>query len=285
MKISFGSYILGGGSNWYLKPDFKGLEAKIDNVAVRVPRTDYIRNITHYADNHLKAFSGRIVGNNVSNLRLLKRNLANEIGNTYTFTITDDIINADGTTTVYETYEITGKIIDVTVNDDFRTNTSLWGIQIYCEDPFFYLTTAVTDDCDIEPRGFTFPLIFPFVFSGRDNVMTLTNSGAIEIYPTITIHGALNNLEIVNETSSLTDKIFKYNSFLTESNVLVLTPKPNDPIKARKDGVSVIQYTNSNWDALKLKVGVNVLTFFLEEDSKGNNTKASISFKPGYWGI
>lgn len=283
MTLSFGGITIGGGPYYYLDRNMEGLDGSVEHVDIKVPRTDYSTDVSNYLAPKIRKFTGVIAGSNRADMRTKKRALANMLRNEYTFTLTDSYMESGAMTTFAE-YEFTGKIIDFQVNDDFHADYSRFMIQIFCEDPFLYSTTAVTDTCEVHTRGFYFPLIFPFVFTGRDNVMTVNNTGLVDVYPTITIHGSGYNFEIINETYDGDDKVFKYNGTLNSVQELVLTPTPTDPIKARVSGVSVIGLTNSNFEALVIKPGSNTLTFFLES-GEDSFTEASISFKPAWVGI
>ena len=285
MKLAFNSITLGGGLPYFLDDKTKGLSGELNNISIKIPRTDYSKNIADYLDPKIRVFTGTFVGSDQEDFRSKKRDLVNMLRKSFLFTLTDDYVNNDGSTTVHETYEFTGKIIDFDCNLELRSNMGRYRLQVFCEDPLLYLTTPVTDECEVKPRGFTFPLFFPFVFTGRDNVMILDNTGEVDVYPTITIHGGGRNFEIVNETSDLSNKVFRYNASLNGIQELVLTPNVTEAVKARVGGISVVRNTNSNWEALKLKPGQNVLTFFLEEGTATAETLASISFKPAFLGI
>lgn len=284
MKLIFDGVTLGGGSNYFLDDATKGLSGELNNVTLKIPRTDFSKNIADFLQPKIRVFTGTIVGDDVEDFRAKKRSFVNKLRQIYTFTLQDDYTNADGTTTIYEEYEFAGKIVEFDCNLELRSNMGRFRLQIFCEDPLLYLTTAVTDTSNIKQRGFTFPLVFPFVFTGRDNVLEVDNTGEVDVYPTITIHGAGTNFEIINESSEETNKVFTFTGTLNNIQELVLTPIITDPIKARLDGISVIQYTNNNFEALRLKPGANTLTFFLES-GEDSFTEATISFKPAFIGI
>ncbi|MFX1499344.1 MAG: hypothetical protein ACFFDH_00105 [Promethearchaeota archaeon] len=287
MRLLFDGLTLGNGPNYYLNSDLSpALDGSLDNITINVPRTDFTKDIDDFLSERIRAFTGTIVGNDQDDFRQKKRALANRLRQTFTFTLEDDYLDTDGSETIFDTYEFTGKIIDFTVNPGWISNKSNFILQIYCEDPNLYLLPEVNETLDITTPGFAFPLVFPFVFSGgTTNTITVINEGLVQVYPTITINGPLTNLTIVMNNDIFTNEQFVYTNTIVDGDSIVITPIPTDPIKVRdQDGDSVLRFTNSNFKAVTLQPGDNVLSFLADADI-GENTSANIRFKSAFIAI
>ncbi len=279
MKLSFSDITLGGGPNYFLT-DWKGLDGSLDNNIIKIPRSDYSRNISDYLGIKSRTFKGTLVGNDADDFRDRKIGLINLLRQDFTFTLIDDYKNSDGSTTIYNTYQFDGKITSFEANAAMRSNLSEYLLQIACPDPLIYSSTLQTFTSKIHMPGFVFPFIFPFIFSGRDNQITVTNVG-VTVYPTITITGPLTNLTIKNERSG---EVFTYTDTLISTDQLVITPVTSDPIKIRKNGVSVLSLCNANWNTFLLEPGDTTLTFFLDS-GEGPTTQAVLTYRDAYIGI
>ncbi len=283
MKLTFNSIVIGGGANYFLISSDKGLNPDLDNVMVKIPRTDYGKSVTDHLALKLRSFDCMLVGDDAEDYRDKKRALKNFVRNSYTFQLDDETRQTNGSFTTYASYEFTGKIVAVDFTKEFVSHGNFM-IQIACDDPFLYLLPAESDSITITTSGTVFPLVFPLVFSGVDNSLIVTNSGGVPVYPTITITGPGTEFVIINEDSDLDNKQFIYSATLLLGETLIITPVPNDPIKVRKNGVSVIQYSNSNFEALKLGLGESTLTFIVGSNNTAA-TSATVSFKSPFIGI
>lgn len=279
MKLSFSSITLGGGPNYFLT-DWKGLDGDLDNVIIKIPRTDYSREISDYLSTKIRTFTGTLLGNSANDFRTKKLNLVNLLRQDFTFTLVDDYKNSDGSITVFGTYQFNGKIISFDANQGMRSNLSEYTLQIVSEDPMIYSSTLNTFTSKIHMSGFIFPLVFPLLFASTDNQMSINNTNTA-VYPTITITGPLTNLTVKNET---TGEFFTYTGTLTSTDQLVITPIIPDPIKIRKNGVSVLSSCNANWDTFLLSPGVTVLTFLLDS-GEDTTTSAVLTYRDAYIGI
>lgn len=285
MKLIFDNLTLGDGQNYTLGRKVLGLSGNLDLTKIKIPRSDYSRHISSYLGDKIRIFSGWILGEGLDDIRERKRELKNRLRQDYTFTLVDDYIDANGDTVVFASYTFNGRLQEALCDDEqWFADKVPYSIMISSEDPYLYDVNAISDTASIKERGFTFPLIFPFVFTGQDNVIVVNNTGGVPVFPTITLHGALRNLEIVHENATTVNKSFTYSGVLTGSDELIITPFPYDPIKVRKNGVSALRNTNYNFAALEMPVGINTFTFFLDSD-EDSNTEASISFSPAYIGI
>ena len=282
MKLTFNGITLGAGPRYYLDRRIIGLDGDLQNINERVPRTDFSRNIADYLKPKVRTFSGTLIGTDQDDFRTQKRVLTNLLRQEFTFTLVDDYKDADGTVTTFATYTFDGKLISVKANDnDPNSNRTTYLVQILSENPVLNLEPAISETADISESGFVFPLIFPFVFSSNTNVITVTNSGLVDAWPTITLTGPFTNLTIVAEDSQLVNNQFKYNGTVVDGSVLTLVPAPNNAVKAFVDGVPAVANTNSNWEALKVQPGVNNFSFFADSGI-GANTGVTFEFNSAF---
>lgn len=285
MKLLFDNLAFGRGTPFTISPKIQGLNGNLDTTKIKLPRSDYSRHISSYLGDKMRLFSGWLIADDLADVRGVRRDLINRLRQDYNFTLIDDYLDNNNVVQTYATYTFTGRIEDVQCDESkWVQNKVPWSILISCEDPYLYKSSGLEETCSIKPKGFTFPMIFPFVFSGRDNVIVVDNDGGVPVYPVITIHGALNNLTIKHENALTSNKLFTYTGSLSGSDELIITPTPTDPIKVRKNGVSAIANTNFNFESLAMPVGENTFTFFLE-GNEDSNTLATLAFYPAFIGI
>lgn len=286
MKLTIGDtgITLGGGPNYFLNSEWPGMDPSLNNITTIIPRTDFSKNIDDFIEPKIRTFSGKLIGDDPKDFRTRKRELASLIRTPQTFTLVDDFDDGAGFTT-FETYTFTGKIIAVETNNDLRSTLSNYVISIFCEDPTLFLTPGIDVNLGLAVAGFTFPLIFPFIFAGGDNSVTVTNTGLVTVFPTITVTGGAADLTIVVGTATTTNQTFTYSQSIPSGEDIVITPIPNDPVKIRdQNGASAIAFTNNNFEALAINPGDNTFSFF-STSGIDSNSNVNIKFNSGFVGI
>lgn len=285
MKLLFDNIVLGKGSPYLLGQKVKGLSGNLDTTKIKIPRSDFSRHISSYLGDRVRVFSGWIVASDLADLRTKKRALINRLRNDYEFTLIDDYVDNNGNTQIFATYTFNGRLDEVECDEErWIQNKVPYKILISSEDPHLYSEVGYEETSNIKPKGFIFPLTFPFVFTGSDNTIIIDNDGGVPIFPTIKLHGQFTNVEIVHYEAQTTNKSFTYTGFVSASDEVIITPFDTDPIKVRKNGVSVVNNTNYNFSALEMPIGTNTFSFFLTGD-EDSNTQATLSFSPAFVGI
>jgi hypothetical protein len=280
MKLLFDDLIIGGGPHYYLEDDPRGLDGKIDNVQIRIPRSDFMKDIDDFLEPKIRTFSGTIIGDDEDDYRERRRKFVNYIRQTFSFTLIDDYSPNSQSDVQFEKYEFDGKIIEIRIKKS-RSNMCEFTMKIFSEDPRLYLATPITKSLSIEIAGFTFPITFPFIFSGVNNSIELSNNGLTTAYPTYTITGGASDVVIVNGNNEQ----FLYNESIPTGAQIFIDTSPTDPIKVRDaDGNSLVQNTNSNFKALELEPGLNSLAIFAGSDID-SSTLLEISYKQPFLGI
>jgi hypothetical protein len=285
MKFSFdGITIDGFGATQYHLTDFAGFDTEVDNIMVRVPRSDYSTYVSDFADTKIRTLTFELLEVDQTQFRTIKRAMMNRITVPLTFTITDDYKDSNNTLQTFATYEFQGKIISVQDRHNYAQNKSIMQLQIASEDPTISILPESDSTLSITLGAFGFPFGFPFGFVGAENILTVNNTGDVPVFPTITLVGPGVNWSINVTTAIQEDKLFTYSATLLAGERAIITPFPWDPVKIRKNGVSVVSDTNFNFDPLVLNPGINTLVFQVES-SVSAATEANITFKPGTRGI
>ena len=283
MRLEFDNFVLGGNDNYLIDKNMPGLSPEGNPVNIKVPGTDYSKHISNFKNIKIRSFSGAIIGDDVLDYRVRRKEFMGLFNKKKTFTLVDDIENADGSVIETARYQFTGTIIRSTIEHE-TSNHGMWQLQIHCDSPNLLLQPSIDKVLTIEVSGFVFPLTFPFTFSSTNNTLTLVNSGTAISYPLITITGAGTNFSIINSTTSEVNNSFLYNASLGSGESIVINPIPSNEAPVKKNGISVLDQTNNNTSILAIPPGETTLAF-LVDSGVDSNTQARVQFSSAFDGI
>jgi hypothetical protein len=284
MQISFNNRNIGFDDNFYLDKDvISSFTNSVSDILEKVPRTNYMLRINSFINPKIWAIRGTLVGSDQDDYRDKKLALVNEVGREYEFTITDKYNDANGTETLYGTYYIQGLITDVQITEAF-SNMCRFQILISSEDPHIY-GDEIVGTADISRGGFIFPLFFPFIFSGANNQLVITNAGQTVSYPQIKLTGGFENLTIQVPTSDEDLKAFTITRTVATGDYILISPNPKNEIKIVDSlGNNISDTTTRNFETLKVQNGDNTF-IFLSDGGLDSSTEVELTYRPAYKGI
>lgn len=255
MKLSFDGITLGQTKNYGIS-DIQGLSGDLRNINIEIPDSDFSRNITDRLEPKVRTFSGVLVGDDAEDFRERKRAIANRLRNTYTFTL-EDSYQQNGVYTAFETYEFTGKIITIDPNRNFNNTHANYILQIMCGDPLFYKASGTTGEIAILPdQGIHVPVYLPAQFTLADNSFTVTNNGGVNGHLDITLNGAGNVWNILNNSTGLS---YTLNYSIADGDFVTINPRPSQAINTVDSaGNSLEEYVLGTYDTFLIGAGESV---------------------------
>jgi len=157
-----------------------------------------------------------------------------------------------------------------------------FALEFLANDPIIYdNTTGLTELVPLGRReggGFTYPIVYPIVYDPGGQPVNVPNTGDVEIFPVITLHGVATNPVITNFS---TGESFALLNIKTASYD-VLTLDMNGPSVQLNGGniYDAVAY-QSNW--LYLRRGDNFIA--LDTASDDDTVSGNISWRNGVLGI
>jgi hypothetical protein len=224
----------------------------------------------HY-DMRSIAFTGKVSAGTVSDYMNAKDDLVSAFSINDSNTLTVQNWNGDS-------YTITAKVIrspeipydngQVTMND--------YRVELKAEDPFWKGSTAVTGSASLSDEGGT-PVSSPVpspVGTASDNLVSITNNGDVEYYPSITINGSVENPTVTNTT---TGESFSFDYDLEAGGSIEVYYQTGE-VFAKKGSADI--YENLTGDLFKLATGTNSIRF--TADTFSSSASIDITFYPRY---
>lgn len=158
-------------------------------------------------------------------------------------------------------------------------------LTIAAPDPYFYL--ADTNDPDsvyieqvfykITGGGYVTPYILPVIWEPGNTPASISNGGAIRIYPEIILEGQYTNPVITNET---TGQVFALDITTTAGDEIVIDMK-NRTVTLNGGSITAYVTDESNW--IWLNVGANNL--LLNSDSSSDTDFGTVRYRAGIEGL
>lgn len=136
---------------------------------------------------------------------------------------------------------------------------AIYRVSLVCEDPFFIDVATYSDSVGlIQLGGFSIPTTIPISSpSSSGGTLTINNTGDVEVYPKLTITGALNcqNPTIKNST---TGEQVQFLGTLIASDILIIQ-NTQSGLEVTLNGSNALQYLSG--DLFSLVVGNNTIVF------------------------
>ena len=125
--------------------------------------------------------------------------------------------------------------------------------------------------------GFVLPVVLPIVFAAGSGPTAINNTGAVKIYPTITVNGSAQNPKISNLTSG---EFVKINVTTASGDVLVIDMQQRT---VKLNGSNILAYRDSTSSWWGLAAGNNNIEF--TTDSGADTGSAVVAYRPAYVGV
>lgn len=196
-------------------------------------------------------------------------------------TITVRILDDDGMAYTFDAYliDFNMPIRRTRFKHIFKIELESAGAVIYDDAAGSALETIITQ---VVPGGVQFTDISPqfdnFYFSAGSASTTVTNTSEVTSNPVITITGKTTNPVFTNRT---TGESFRLEGYAVGSDAVTVIDLAQRTVKL--NGGNVFAYAPIDVDWWGLVPGENQIEF--TSGSGGDVTSATISWRPGYWGI
>lgn len=126
--------------------------------------------------------------------------------------------------------------------------------------------------------GYTYPVVYPVVYSGGGSPTTVTNSGSSNVYPTVTMTGIMNNPVLTNQT---TNSAFSLTGLITGSGDVVVVDMRQRTVLLNGSSIFGNVGPLSVW--WYLQPNNNSIT--LTTPNSGDTVSAVVSWRSGFMGI
>lgn len=185
-------------------------------------------------------------------------------------TITDDAGNV---------YNLTANVLDVTMMYGPKLWSAPFKIELLAPDPILYLqgSDQTIDLTPLDPGGFDWPINWPIVYAGGSSPTSVVNPGAVNIYPTITLNGVMNNPVLTNQSSGL----FVGLSIVTGASDKVVIDSKQHTITL--NGANIYGDLTSGSTFWALAPGSNSIT--LATSNTNDTVTGSLAYQAGVMGI
>lgn len=164
---------------------------------------------------------------------------------------------------------------------------SIFKIELEAPDPIIYDDTAgaalSATISQVVPGGFQFTSTSPqfdgsFYFAGGTPSSTVNNATEVTSHPIITITGATTNPVLTNRT---TGQSFRLEGYTVDSSAVTVIDMAQRTVKL--NGGSAFAYAPVDVDWWGLVAGENQIEF--SSGGGGDVTSATMTWRPGFWGI
>lgn len=183
-------------------------------------------------------------------------------------------------------YTFNAYLIDFKMPINRTTMRSQFKIELEAPDPVIYddaagaaLESVVNQ---VIPGGFQFtdesPQFDNFYFSAGTDSTTVTNTSEVTSLPIITIEGKITNPVFTNRT---TGESFRLEAYAVDSSAVTVINMAERTVTL--NGGNAFAYAPVDVDWWGLVPGENLIEF--TSGAGGDVTQATISWRPGYWGI
>lgn len=296
MKIYLNDFLLNDEANRvYIDEPLEGL----DTPDIRTSRGNNTGQSGGYVgaqfyDMRVLTIPGRVFSSNVTEALQKRREIQAALP------IHPDVIvvrveDDDGRSYIFDTH-----LIDFKMPITRGRMKSAFKIELLAPDSVIYdntagsaLTTSVTQ---VIPGGIQFtdtsPLFDSFYFTAGTSDVTVTNTSALNLYPTITISGAINSPVLTNRTTGESFRLDAYSvgsdqttqiDLKSRTVLLGLTSALVNGVFPEGSAASVFGYAPDDADWWALVPGDNVIVF--SSGGGTDSTTATLRWRPGYRGI
>jgi hypothetical protein len=277
MIVTLNGYTInnsGGPNAVYLEEDLLGL----DLPAIRTSSGNYSGRDGGYIGGQLYSarditLQGRIFSSNVATLETARKALQNAVkGQGITMGV---VTNAGAAYVIY------CNLIDFEMPIKRQVSSAPFKIELYASDPTIYddaTGTALTASISrIVSGGYTYPVTYPVTYAGSTGPTTVTNSGDVAVYPTITLTGAATNPIITNR---LTNEFIGLSLTTGPSDVIVIDMRQRTILL---NGGSIFALQTASSTFWTLEPGGNPIAL---TTSNGSDTVTGVvSWRSGFMGI
>lgn len=283
-KITFDTIeITSVASDPYNIIDDNGFEPSSSSNYSDIPRTNYRQYISAYNTPAVRSITYLFKGSDRSNFIESVEDFYKYEQTIQTFDVfMEEFAGGSGSTVIHRQFEgliesirpinkVQGKID----YGDFEMRIT--STNRYLRDP-----STVTKSAGIQPGGFVFPYIYGYTYAGATNTVTVTNTGTADAFPVFTLTGGGQEWTIQTDNTNVDNQNFVYTGSIPDNVNVVIDPSPVSREKALSNGISVIQNTNFNWEALVVPAGETVTFTTTIQSGFTSNTLLSISFNPLY---
>ena len=160
--------------------------------------------------------------------------------------------------------------------------SSPFQIELLASDPTIYddtgggaLTATISK---LVSGGYTYPVVYPVVYSGGGSPTTITNSGTASVFPTITLTGVMNNPVLTNFT---TGQVFSLSGLITGSGDTVVIDMRQRTVTLNGSSIFGLVGPLASW--WYLQPGNNSVT--LTTPNSGDTVTGVVSWRAGYMAI
>jgi hypothetical protein len=181
-------------------------------------------------------------------------------------------------------YVIDAYLIDFQMPITGTLFSSPFQIELMAPDPTIYDNATGSALTATVPKlvsgGYTYPVVFPVIYTGGGSPTTITNSGDFDVYPLVTMTGAMNNPVLTNLTTS---EAFSLTGLITGPGDTVVVDM--NPLRrtVTLNGSSIFGLIGSSSTFWSLQPGGNDVT--LTTPNSGDTVSALFSWRPGYLAI
>lgn len=184
------------------------------------------------------------------------------------------------TTNAGNSYTVFCNLLDFQMPISKAIFSAPFKIELLASDPTIYgSSTAVTPVTVplIVSGGYTYPVVYPVVYSAGSGPTSVTNAGTVAVYPIITITGIATNPVIINNT---TEQFLGLDLTTGSTDTIVINMAQRT---ALLNGSSVFGdlATGSTWWALL--TGGNSIS--LTTSNGGDTASSTITWQSGFMGI
>lgn len=235
----------------------------------RYPRSNIDKAISFFLNPRVLVISGSITGTPKDIAKLLPK-LSGLVGDEFEFQIQEQFSQGSNYS-IFKSLLFNGVITNfkpTLLGDDFWS----FVMTIQMLDPRFQSKTTEIKNKIVATLGFIFPLTFPIVFGGGENVLNIMNDGNTPSYPTVRLKNSGQNWNISNETDPTTANVFTYAQTVMDGQTVEIQSETNQ-ITSGEINLSIY---GDNFEALILQKGNNI--FNLTASALGDTSQVEFEF-------
>lgn len=196
--------------------------------------------------------------------------------------VAQSVITVNITTDGGAAYLLSAYLSDLTMDIEGNSVLQHYKIDLIAPDPYIYDNSAggviSVPITKIRPGGLTWPLHWPLTWSAGSTPTTVSNTGAVQVYPVITLTGSMTNPTITNAT---TGQFFALTGLTTTATDVVTIDMKNHAVLLNGGSISPYMTSTSTW--WSLLTGDNDIS--LTTTGASDTVTGTITWRAAYLGI
>lgn len=174
------------------------------------------------------------------------------------------------------------KLLDFTMPIRRDLFMSMFKIELYAPDPTIYDNTAggvlTASIYKQTGGGYTYPVVYPVIYSAGSGPTTVTNGGTVDVFPTVTLVGNMTNPIVINVTTGL---VFSLTGISTAPGDIIVIDMRARTVTLNGGSIFARIGGNSSW--WSLQPGGNDIG--LTSSGGSDSIVGTVSWRSGYMGI